>query len=113
MRWSFNTERAQAVGVWLFVTAALVVALLVVGGVTRLTGSGLSIVEWRPVTGVIPPLSAHGWQAEFAKYQRIPQYVQVNRGIGLADFQTLYWWEWAHRLLGRLVGGVVFLPFRS
>lgn len=110
MKWSYNSERSYGIAAWLFATAAFVVALVVVGGMTRLTGSGLSIVEWRPVTGVLPPLSHAGWEAEFAKYRRIPQYVQVNRGIGLRDFQTLFWWEWAHRLLARLTGLVFLLP---
>ena len=110
MKWSYNSERSYGIAAWLFVTAAFVVALVVVGGATRLTGSGLSIVEWRPVTGVLPPLSAHGWAAEFAKYQRIPQYAQVNRGMSLRDFQTLFWWEWAHRLLARVTGLVFLAP---
>ena len=110
MKWSYNSERSYAVAMWLFAIAGMVVALVVVGGATRLTGSGLSIVEWRPVTGVLPPISAHGWDAEFAKYRLIPQYQQVNRGISLGDFRTLYWWEWGHRLLARLTGLVFFIP---
>lgn len=111
MKWSYNVERSQGVAAWLFAVAGLVIALVVVGGATRLTGSGLSITEWRPVTGMIPPISAQGWAAEFAKYQRIPQYVQVNRGMSLGEFQTLFWWEWAHRLLARLTGFVFLAPF--
>lgn len=111
MKWGYNVERSYGVAAWLFAVAAFVIALVVVGGATRLTGSGLSIVEWRPVTGVIPPLDLEGWRTEFAKYQRIPQYVEVNRGIGLGQFQTLYWWEWAHRLLARLTGLVFAVPF--
>ncbi|MBV8746042.1 MAG: COX15/CtaA family protein, partial [Xanthobacteraceae bacterium] len=80
-------------------------------GATRLTESGLSIVEWRPVTGVVPPLTEAGWQSEFAKYQTIPQYTERNAGMSLAAFQTIYWWEWTHRLLGRLVGAAFLLPF--
>lgn len=110
MKWSYNSERSYGIAAWLAVVAVLVVALLVVGGVTRLTGSGLSIVEWRPVTGVLPPLSHAGWEAEFAKYKRIPQYVQLNRGIALHDFQTLFWWEWAHRMLARVTGVVFLVP---
>ena len=106
-----RSDRSTPVAVWLFVVAALVVAMVVVGGATRLTGSGLSITEWRPVTGVIPPLSDAGWQAEFAKYQKIPQYRLLNEGMGLAGFQAIYWWEWTHRLLGRLVGAVFAIPF--
>ncbi|MGE5566336.1 MAG: COX15/CtaA family protein [Parcubacteria group bacterium] len=106
-----RSDRSTAVAIWLFITAALVVAMVVVGGATRLTGSGLSITEWRPVTGVIPPLSDAGWQAEFAKYRQIPQYRLLNEGMGLAGFQQIYWWEWTHRLLGRLVGAVFAIPF--
>ena len=84
---------------------------LVVGGATRLTGSGLSIVEWRPVTGVVPPLDQAAWQAEFAKYQTIPQYRELNRGMSLDEFKTIYWWEWSHRMLARLVGAAFLLPF--
>src|SRR5262245_21316046 len=103
--------RRRAVRLWLYVVAAVIFALVVVGGATRLTGSGLSIVEWRPVTGTVPPLSDGAWQAEFEKYQAIPQYQQVNRGMSLAEFKAIYWWEWTHRLLGRLVGAVFLLPF--
>jgi cytochrome c oxidase assembly protein subunit 15 len=111
MRWSYNLERSQAVAIWLFAVAALIVAILVVGGATRLTGSGLSITEWRPVTGAIPPLSDAAWAAEFQKYQRIPQYEFINRGMTLGAFKAIYWWEWTHRLLGRLVGVVFAVPF--
>ncbi len=84
---------------------------LIVGGATRLTESGLSITEWKPVTGVLPPLSQGDWQAEFDKYQEIPQYRELNRGMSLEQFKTIYWWEWSHRLLARLVGAVFLLPF--
>ena len=104
-------RRRRAVQLWLFVVAALMVVTLVVGGATRLTESGLSIVEWRPVTGVVPPLSQAEWQAEFSKYKEIPQYRELNRGMGLDAFKTIYWWEWSHRLLGRLVGAAFLLPF--
>ena len=87
------------------------VVTLVVGGATRLTESGLSIVEWKPVTGALPPLSQEAWQAEFAKYQQIPQYRELNRGMSLEQFKTIYWWEWSHRLLARLVGAAFLLPF--
>ena len=106
-----RSDRSTPVALWLFAVAALVVAMVVVGGATRLTGSGLSITEWRPVTGAIPPLSDAAWQAEFAKYKTIPQYRELNQGMGLAGFQAIYWWEWAHRLLGRLVGVVFAIPF--
>lgn len=106
-----SSDRSRPVAIWLFVVAAFVLAMIVVGGATRLTDSGLSITEWRPVTGAIPPLSQADWQAEFARYQKIPQYAQVNAGMSLADFKTIYWWEWSHRLLGRLTGLVFLLPF--
>ena len=102
--------RRRAVRAWLLAVAALMVVTLIVGGATRLTESGLSIVEWRPVTGVVPPLNAAQWQAEFAKYQTIPQYRERNRGMSLDDFKNIYWWEWSHRLLARLVGAAFLLP---
>ena len=86
------------------------VVTVVVGGATRLTESGLSIVEWKPVTGVVPPLDAAQWQAEFDKYKTIPQYRERNRGMSLDEFKTIYWWEWTHRL-ARLVGAAFLLPF--
>ncbi len=90
----------RAVQLWLFAVAALMVVTLVVGGATRLTESGLSIVEWKPVTGVLPPLSQAEWQAEFDKYKEIPQYRELNRGMALEAFKTIYWWEWSHRHAG-------------
>jgi cytochrome c oxidase assembly protein subunit 15 len=106
-----TADRRRAVALWLYVVAALMVVTLVVGGATRLTESGLSIVEWKPVTGVVPPLSEEAWQAEFAKYREIPQYRELNRGMSLDQFKTIYWWEWSHRLLARLVGAAFLLPF--
>jgi cytochrome c oxidase assembly protein subunit 15 len=103
--------RRPLVRAWLYAVAALMVLTLVVGGATRLTESGLSIVEWKPVTGVMPPLSQAAWQAEFGKYQQIPQYRELNRGMNLDEFKTIYWWEWSHRLLARLVGAAFLLPF--
>src|SRR3982751_1410881 len=90
----------RGVGLWLFLIAAMIGLMVVVGGLTRLTGSGLSITEWQPVTGVLPPLSDAAWQAELAKYQGTPQYELLNRGMGLTGFKAIYWWEWTHRLLG-------------
>jgi cytochrome c oxidase assembly protein subunit 15 len=108
---SLRTQsRRRAIRLWLWSVAALIFAMVVVGGATRLTQSGLSIVEWNPVIGVVPPLSEESWQAEFAKYQAIPQYRQINRGMSLADFKAIYWWEWAHRLLGRVIGAAFLLP---
>lgn len=94
----------RAVGYWLLFMAFMVFAMVVVGGATRLTESGLSIVEWKPVTGALPPLSESDWQAEFAKYQLSPEYKLKNLGMSLEDFKGIFYWEWAHRLLGRLIG---------
>jgi heme a synthase len=104
----------DAIRAWLMVLFALVTLMIAVGGMTRLTDSGLSITEWRPVTGAIPPLSAEDWQREFDLYREIPQYQLQNRGMSLAEFQVIYWWEWGHRQLGRVIGlvwGVGFLWF--
>lgn len=101
----------RAIRLWLLAVAALVFAIVLVGGATRLTGSGLSIVEWRPVTGVLPPLTEQAWQTEFDKYRAIPQYREINRGMSLDAFKTIYWWEWGHRFLGRIIGIAFLLPF--
>ena len=101
----------RAVGWWLLGIALLVAAMVTLGGLTRLTGSGLSITEWKPISGVIPPMTEQAWQAEFANYQKIPQYWRENRGMTLDQFKGIFWWEWAHRLLGRLVGVAFLLPF--
>lgn len=106
---SFTPSR-QAVGFWLLIVALLIAAMVTVGGLTRLTGSGLSITEWDPIMGVVPPLNDPAWQAAFAKYQHIPQYLLQNRGMSLGDFKAIYWWEWSHRLLGRLLGVVFLAP---
>jgi heme a synthase len=105
-----QTRSKAAIRAWLHVLAALVVAMIAVGGATRLTGSGLSITEWKPVTGAIPPLTEQAWAAEFEKYRQIPQYELVNKGMTLAEFKFIYGWEWGHRQLGRLIGLVFFLP---
>ncbi len=101
----------SAVRAWLFVVAAFVFAMVIVGGATRLTGSGLSITEWQPILGVIPPVSDGAWQEAFEKYRHIPQYEHINRGMSLESFKAIYWWEWTHRFLGRLIGFVFFIPF--
>jgi heme a synthase len=106
-----SDAHARALRLWLVTAAAMIFLTLVVGGATRLTESGLSIVEWKPVTGVLPPLSDSDWQAEFTKYQAIPQYRELNRGMSLDAFKTIYWWEWSHRLLARATGAVFLLPF--
>ena len=102
--------RRRALRLWLYGVAALIVVTLLVGGATRLTESGLSIVEWKPVAGTLPPLGEAAWQAEFEKYKTIPQF-RLNRGMTLGEFKTIFWWEWAHRLLGRLIGAAFLLPF--
>ena len=95
---------------WLLVVAALVFLMVCVGGVTRLTGSGLSITQWQPIVGIVPPLSEADWLDMFAKYRQIPQYHHVNPGMSLEAFKTIFWWEWIHRFLGRLVLAVYLLP---
>lgn len=105
-----TTTSARAVALWLFAVAALIFAMVVIGGVTRLTRSGLSIVEWNPVMGAIPPLTAQDWQGEFAKYRQSPEYRQVNAGMSLDEFKHIYYIEWTHRLLGRVIGVVFFVP---
>jgi cytochrome c oxidase assembly protein subunit 15 len=100
-----------AVRRWLLAVWALVLAMVVVGGITRLTGSGLSIVEWRPVSGIVPPLSDHDWRELFAQYRASPQFREVNHWMGLADFKRIFFWEYVHRLLGRTIGFAVAIPF--
>ncbi len=106
------TARPAALARWLWIVAWMVVAMIVVGGITRLTESGLSITEWKPVTGAIPPLTDAQWQAEFEAYQQIGEYQQITgpAGMTLADYKFIYFWEWAHRLLGRLIGLAFALP---
>ncbi len=99
------------VRLWLIALFLLVATMIAVGGMTRLTDSGLSITEWRPVTGAIPPLSEAAWVEEFEKYRQIPQYELVNKGMSLEDFKVIYWWEWGHRQLGRVIGLVWALGF--
>lgn len=105
-----NAQSLKLVRAWIYALAALVVLMIAVGGATRLTGSGLSITEWKPVTGAIPPLTEQAWQAEFEKYRQISQYELVNKGMTLSEFKFIYGWEWGHRQLGRLIGLVFFLP---
>src|SRR5580658_1736856 len=103
--------RSRRVAYWLAFVALIVFAMVVVGGATRLTGSGLSITEWKPVSGILPPLSNADWVKDFALYRATPQYRQVNAGMTLAEFKSIFWWEWGHRLLGRLAGAVFAIPF--
>src|SRR6266480_56925 len=100
----------RSVAAWLIVCCALVFAMVVVGGVTRLTHSGLSITEWQPIVGAVPPLSDAQWQEAFAKYQLTPEYRQINAAMTLAEFKAIFWWEYAHRLLGRIIGFVFLIP---
>ncbi len=104
------SARPRALAHWLFAVAALIVLMVVIGGITRLTESGLSITEWKPLSGAVPPLTDAQWQAEFAHYQQIGQYQQLNRGMTLAEFKNIFFWEYLHRLLGRVIGLAFFLP---
>ena len=104
-------QRSGLTAAWLFTVAALVFAMVVVGGATRLTHSGLSITEWKPISGVIPPLDVAHWREAFAKYQTTLEYRVINRGMTLDQFKEIYRWEWAHRLLGRLIGAAIAVPF--
>jgi cytochrome c oxidase assembly protein subunit 15 len=105
-----STRTGRQIGYWLLAVALTVALMVMVGGLTRLTGSGLSITEWRPVTGTLPPLSEEAWQSEFAKYQTIPQFHIVNHDMTLPEFKGIYYWEWGHRLLGRLIGLIFAIP---
>lgn len=105
-----STARPRAVALWLLAVAALVFLIVVVGGITRLTESGLSIVRWEPVSGILPPIGESAWEAEFAAYRLSPQYQLVNSGMSLDDFKNIYFWEYLHRLLGRIIGLAFALP---
>ncbi len=102
--------RPVAIARWLLIVAALVFCMVVVGGITRLTESGLSITQWKPITGAIPPLTDDQWMEAFRDYQQIPEYKEINKGMSLAAFQFIFFWEWLHRLLGRLIGVAFALP---
>lgn len=97
-------DARRAIRIWLSALGVLVVLMIVVGGLTRLTDSGLSITEWQPISGALPPMSAEAWEAEFEKYRQLPEYQLQNEGMTLAEFRTIYWWEWGHRQLGRVTG---------
>jgi len=101
----------RAIAGWLFVCLSLIFVMVVLGGVTRLTGSGLSMVNWHPVHGVVPPLNTEQWQEEFDNYQKSPEFQKINRDFSVADFKTIFWFEFSHRLLGRLIGIVFLIPF--
>ena len=103
-------EVRAAVRFWLIAVAGLVFLMVLVGGATRLTESGLSITQWKPVTGVIPPMNHAEWQAEFERYKQIPQFAKLNADMTLDGFKTIFWWEWGHRLLARIVGAAFIIP---
>lgn len=106
-----RSDRSRPVAIWLFIVAAMVFAMVVVGGATRLTDSGLSITEWQPIMGALPPLSDQAWRESFELYKQIPQFQLVNPDMTLEGYKEIFWWEWAHRLLGRTVGAVYAIPF--
>ena len=110
MKFQTQDRDRRAVGFWLLFMTLMVFLMVMVGGATRLTESGLSMVEWQPVTGTLPPLSADAWQEEFAKYQQSPEYRLRNHGMSLEDFKGIFYWEWGHRLLGRLIGLFFAVP---
>ena len=99
-----NERGERAIAYWLLLCCAMIFVMVVIGGITRLTLSGLSITEWQPVTGIVPPLSQAAWLAEFEKYQQIPQYKLLNAGMSLGEFKSIFLWEYVHRLWGRLIG---------
>jgi cytochrome c oxidase assembly protein subunit 15 len=105
-----TSARPRAIATWLNIVAVFVVLMVIVGGITRLTESGLSMVRWEPVSGIVPPLSEVEWQAEFDAYRAYPEYQQVNRGMSLDAFKRIYFWEYVHRVLGRLIGFAFALP---
>lgn len=105
-----SRSRPAALARWLWLVALLVIVVVGVGGITRLTESGLSITEWRPVSGVIPPTNEADWVQEFEKYKQIPEYKEINKGMSLDAFKAIFFWEWLHRILGRLVGGAMLIP---
>src|SRR6187401_3600403 len=110
---SFQTEssRTRAVAIWLMIGVGMLIIQIMLGGVTRLTGSGLSITEWNVVTGIIPPLNEKQWLTEFEKYRQTPQYFLLNTDFSLKDFQFIFFWEWLHRFWARLIGVVFIIPF--
>ena len=110
---SSNDIARSTAQIWLKALFLLIVLIILVGGLTRLTDSGLSITEWKPITGALPPLSAESWASEFGKYKQIPEYKLQNEGMSLNEFKFIYWWEWGHRQLGRIIGLVWFLGFVS
>jgi cytochrome c oxidase assembly protein subunit 15 len=106
-----STQKERRIAIWLLFCAGMIFAMVVLGGVTRLTRSGLSIVVWEPIRGILPPLNRQAWEAEFARYKRSPEYQKINKGMTLEGFKSIYWMEYLHRLWGRLIGMAFFLPF--
>ena len=104
-------RQRRAVAYWLLALAGLVLAMVVLGGITRLHHAGLSMVDWRPLVGIVPPFGADAWEALFADYKRFPEYQAINRGMTLEGFKEIFWLEYAHRLLGRIVGLAFAVPF--
>jgi cytochrome c oxidase assembly protein subunit 15 len=103
-------DQYKSVRIWLLVVYFTILLMVMVGGITRLTGSGLSIVDWRPITGAIPPLNEGDWMIEFNKYKTSPQFKDVNFMMSLSEFKGIYFWEYFHRLLGRMIGMIFFIP---
>lgn len=101
----------RAIAIWLFVVAALIFSMVVLGGVTRLTRSGLSMVEWAPIMGVVPPITEAQWQETFDKYRQFPEYQKINKGMSVHEFKSIFWFEYSHRLLGRIIGLAFLIPF--
>ncbi|MCF8475164.1 MAG: COX15/CtaA family protein [Emcibacter sp.] len=108
---SWESRNNRQIANWLFFVCAMIFCMVIVGGVTRLTESGLSIVHWKPISGIIPPIGEEEWAKEFSAYQQYPEYQKVNKGMSLEEFKSIFFWEYSHRLLGRLIGVVFFVPF--
>jgi len=106
-----SVDRLKPVRIWLYIVAAAVLLMVAVGGITRLTDSGLSITSWKPISGMLPPLSAKDWEAEFEAYKQIPEFEQQNHWMDLEAFKSIFWWEWGHRFLGRVIGLLFAIPF--
>ena len=106
-----NTKQQKYVTTWLYSGIILIALMVIIGGITRLTQSGLSMVDWKPIHGAIPPLNEAEWQEEFAKYKQFPEYQKINKGMELSEFKMIFFWEYLHRLLGRVIGLVFFIPF--
>ena len=106
-----NSRQKKIISLWLYSGLFLVIAMVLIGGITRLTHSGLSIVEWKLISGAIPPLNETEWQDTFTKYQQFPEYQKINTDMSLTEFKSIFFWEYLHRLLGRLIGVVFIVPF--